>query len=467
MDGCANWAEEVFGDADLGDSRRTRRLVRMAAEASRKPSGKISEVYDNAAERQGAYDFIESEHTDAAGMVEAMSASTARACAEHAWVYVPLDGTSIKLWDGTDGRKDFGSIGTYQNGATGLKLNNALAVSPDGVPLGVASQIWWSRPRHKPYEGKPRHSSTKRVANKETRHIIACIDQVTRSLATHAPGTRAWFQMDRGCDGQYVLLHLAASGHFFTVRSHSMRRTLTARGRKIWLKEALRKESILGRFSLELPETESRGARRATVVLRSRRVVLRMRDKWLRKQFELPINVVLVQELSNRRDRVEWVLLTNQPTTTYAQAMAVVRGYTLRWRIEEFHKTLKTGACNVEELQLRSTERVIRWATILSAVAARIERLKHLSRTTPDLPATEELTRSELIALVLLKRRRKKANEVIPDHPTISDATRWIAELGGYTGKSSGGPPGTITIGRGLERLAAATELVEDIKQMR
>src|SRR5688500_8884611 len=198
MDGCANWAEEVFGDADLGDSRRTRRLVRMAAEASRKPSGKISEVYDNAAERQGAYDFIESEHTDAAGMVEAMSASTARACAEHAWVYVPLDGTSIKLWDGTDGRKDFGSIGTYQNGATGLKLNNALAVSPDGVPLGVASQIWWSRPRHKPYEGKPRHSSTKRVANKETRHIIACIEQVTRSLATHAPGTRAWFQMDRG-----------------------------------------------------------------------------------------------------------------------------------------------------------------------------------------------------------------------------------------------------------------------------
>jgi hypothetical protein len=72
-----------------------------------------------------------------------------------------------------------------------------------------------------------------------------------------------------------------------------------------------------------------------------------------------------------------------------------------------------------------------------------------------------------LTALLLLKPRRKKATEIIPEHPTSSDATRWIAELGGYTGKSSGGPPGTITIGRGLERLALAAELVADIRQMR
>lgn len=439
----------------------------MAAGASRRPSGKISEVYDNAAERQGAYDFVESELTSATAMSEALSASTALRCAEHPWVYVPVDGTSFKLWDGTGGKKDFGAIGTYRSRATGLKVNNALALSPAGVPIGVAAQIWWSRPRQKPYEGKRRPPATKRSSRRETVHLIACIDRVSKALHAHAPGTRAWFQMDRGCDAQYVLMHLAASGHFFTVRSQSARRTLTNGRRKAWLKNALRSEPIQGQLMLDLPETESRAARRAHLVVRSKQVTLRIRDKWARKHFDLPMNVVQVQERSRRPDRVEWLLLTNQPIATFEQALAVVRGYSLRWRIEEFHKTLKTGVCNTEEQQLHSSIRVIRWTTILSAVAARVERLKHLARTAPDLPASEELTKTELLALVLLKRRRKKANELLPDHPTIADATRWIAELGGYTGKSSGGPPGTVTIGRGLERLAVATELVADFQQMR
>src|SRR5450432_2767648 len=138
MDNCAEWAEDVFGGADIGDVRRTSRLVRMAARAVRRPSGKISDVYDSAAERQGAYDFLESVHIDCKAIGQAVSESTARQCAEYDWVHVPVDGTSIKLWDGTDS-KDFGAIGTYTNGATGLKLDNALAVSPDGVPLGIAA----------------------------------------------------------------------------------------------------------------------------------------------------------------------------------------------------------------------------------------------------------------------------------------------------------------------------------------
>lgn len=465
MDSYDEWAQEVFGDAELGDVRRTRRLVRMAAEAGRNPSGKISEVYRNSAERQGAYDFIESQHSDARAISESIVASTARHCVEYPWVYVPLDGTSVKLWDGTGGSKNFGAIGTYRNGATGLKLDNAIAVSPDGVPLGVLGQVWWSRPPHRKKEPKPSYKV--RVADKETRFLIECIDQVTRALTEHAPGTRAWFQMDRGCDAQYVLMHLAASGHSFTVRSQSQRRMLTFGNRKIWLKGALKREPTLGRFVLDLPQTESRAPRRAAMVVRAKHVVLRLRDKWARKQFELPINVVLVQEQSNRADRVDWLLLTNQPIASYDDCMAVVHGYTQRWRIEEYHKTLKTGACNIELTRLHSSERVTRWATILSAVAARTERLKYLARSSPELPASVELSEPELEALFLLKQRMKTANEVVPASPTIAEATRWIAQLGGYTGKSSGGPPGTITIGRGLERLAMATEILICFQKMR
>ena len=105
------------------------------------------------------------------------------------------------------------------------------------------------------------------------------------------------------------------------------------------------------------------------------------------------------------------------------------------------------------------------WASILAAVAVRIERLRLLSRTAPEQPASIEPTPHEIRALIVLKRQAKKRTEVIADSmPTIGQTTVWIAELGGYTGKSSGGPPGSITIRRGLERLRPAATLLKALE---
>ena len=96
--------------------------------------------------------------------------------------------------------------------------------------------------------------------------------------------------------------------------------------------------------------------------------------------------------------------------------------------------------------------------------ALRVERLKYLARTNPDQPATCELSAHEMRALVLLKRRSKKRTEDVSDAPTIAQATRWLADLGGYTGKSSGGPPGSITIGRGLEKVQVAAVVLQQLE---
>ena len=121
--------------------------------------------------------------------------------------------------------------------------------------------------------------------------------------------------------------------------------------------------------------------------------------------------------------------------------------------------------CNVESTQLHAKAHVIKWATLLAAVAMRVERLKHLARQEPTLPASAELTPTEIRALIVLKRKYKKRTEEISDAmPTIAQATLWIAEFGGYTGKSSGGPPGSITIGRGLEYLRAAADGIEALQ---
>ena len=199
------------------------------------------------------------------------------------------------------------------------------------------------------------------------------------------------------------------------------------------------------------------------MVVRVGRVALRLRDRRTRRITPLEVTAVWTRENGTTpadEEPIDWLLLTNYPVTTLEQAHEVIAGYATRWRVEECHKTWKSDGCNVEDTQLHSANAVMKWATILAAVAARIERLKRLARKHPDLPATVELAPIEVRALVLLKRRYKNAKESIRDDPTIKDAVLWIAQLGGYTGKSSGGPPGALTIRRGLERLNAAVEML-------
>jgi hypothetical protein len=197
-------------------------------------------------------------------------------------------------------------------------------------------------------------------------------------------------------------------------------------------------------------------------------VTLSLRDKRNKKRRPLPLRVIWVHEQDTPLGErpLDWMLLTNAPIDSVGAARKVVLGYTTRWRIEDFQKTWKSGACNVEVTQLRSRNAILRWATLLAVVATRIERLKHLGRTEPDRPASDELTAVEIEVLLVLKRRYKKRTESVPDAmPTMAQAVRWIADIGGYTGKSSGGPPSSTTIGRGFERLKNGVEAVLAIRE--
>jgi hypothetical protein len=204
------------------------------------------------------------------------------------------------------------------------------------------------------------------------------------------------------------------------------------------------------------------------MTMRATTVTLAMHDAWTTSRCPMTVNAVWVRETSpapRGESPLEWILLTNHSIDTLDDVKLVVFGYTQRWRIEDFHKTWKSGVCDVESTQLHAKAHVIKWATLLAAVAMRIERLKHLAREQPTLPASTELSAVEVEALILLKRKYKKRTEQISDAmPTMAEATLWIAELGGYTGKSSGGPPGSITIGRGLEHLLIAAEVIEALR---
>jgi hypothetical protein len=455
------WARETFGSADLGDVRRTARLVKVAARAAERPSGKLSEVFEAASELDAAYDFVERDQTSSERLDTAAGRGTAKKCAGEEFVYVVEDGSSLAIVDGT-GDKGLGCVGTTRAGAHGLKVVGVLAVGPDGCPIGPLTLRWWARPQSPRRTRKQRRASCARKApkDKETHYWLEAIDVATKRL--DEVGARGWFQLDREADAWPTLTKLSASGHRFTVRSAWDRVVQTAGHDKQYLRAQMAAAAVIGTFEMEVSAGRKRTARRAKMVMHAAKLTLSLRDKLTSKRQPLATHVVWVHEQGTTpagEKPIDWMLLTNAPIDIEKDARLVVLGYSMRWRIEDFHRTWKRGGCNVELTQLRSRNAIIRWATILAMVAARIERLKHLARTEPERPASDELKPVEIEVLRALKRRQKKKTESDPrKDPSLAEAVRWRADLGGYTGKSSGGPPGSITIGRGLRRVLNGVE---------
>lgn len=455
----AAWAVKEFGSTDLGDRRRTARLVSIVASATRSPAGTVTAVFDDDAARQGAYDFLESPHVTAEALERGVGEAAARRCGQEGSVFVAVDGSSLTFVDRT-GERGLGAVGTYSAGASGLKVISALAISDGGVPLGVVRQVTWRRPAERPTNRRP--AAKRPVAKKETRHWLDAVKDSAARMAAASSTTRVTYLVDREGDSAAMLTTLAATTHGFIVRGNWDREVAAEDGRRWKIRNLFAYRAALGAYDLELSARPGRTARTARVELQAAPIVLTVKDPTSHKVVEINLTAVRAREtgvVPAGQERVDWLLLSTLPARSESEARAIVTAYTYRWRIEEFHRAWKSGRCNVEDSQLRSMEALQKWALVLATVAVRIERLKLLSRSTPDAPATEAFSDSEIHAIIILKRRTGRA---IPDRvPTLAQATIWLAELGGYTGKSSGGPPGTVTLARGLMRVRSAAEAIE------
>lgn len=460
---CRDWAYEEFGCADLGDVRREHRLLRVAASAAARPSGRVTEVFRDGAQRQAAYDLLENEQVRSEAIGASMFHATAKRSGAASFAYVVVDGSSLKLSD-LRRSKDFGGIGSTQSGARGLKVISAYALDGRGVPLGVLDQQWWARAMC-----KKRNDHHKRpLEQKETQHWISCVANANERLK-QAGNVRPWFVIDREGDCLDLLTELQESGALFTIRSRHNRRLRREGDERAYLVEQLEAQKPIGFRIADVPDGYLRTARKARLSIRVVRTTVRVRDRRTDQIRYLDVGCVDAREESpvpKGEKPLHWRLLTNAKIASFGEADRVVSSYVQRWRIEDFHRAWKSGACNVERCQLRKKEHALKWATIMAAVAARIERLKHLARTEPDRPADSELSTYQLQALILMKRKYKKRTETISDDvPSIGAAVLWLAELGGYTGKSSGGPPGSTTIRRGFDLITPVAEAIQMLEQ--
>jgi hypothetical protein len=447
-------AEEEFGEAALGDSRRTDRLVLMTERAFAAPSGLVSSVFQERAELHGAYDFLENDLVAPEEIAASLHAATARRAIGEPYVVVATDGSSITVTD-TQKQRGTGPIGTHKAKARGDKVHSALALTKEGIPLGLLAQSWWVRSGRKTAPTR----KTKKTAQKETIHWLDVREAARAVLQREAPGVSCWFQHDREADAWPILadMVLPREGEATTVRA--------AWDRRLWqeepgeeeatstLREALAKTPLLGFDALELPAGPRRQARFAQLEIRATTVTLRLRDKRTGALQPARLTVVCAREVGTvpRGEKpLEWLLLTTWSVQTIEDALLVVRTYAMRWRIEDFHKAWKSAQCDVESMQLHAHDHRVKWALILAAVATRTVRLIYLARREPERPATEEFSQQELEAVRDLTAKRPLPKNAVLK---VAEVVWAIAVLGGYAGTSWDNPPGYKTLARGLRRV--------------
>jgi hypothetical protein len=453
------WANEEFGSAELGDERLNERLLVMAQRLADRPGGKLTKVFEFGAELHGAYRFIENDLVSSDEMERARGESCARRLTDSAVTVVPIDQTSIKL---AEQRKteNFGSVGTRSSGARGVQVMTALALDGEGVILGVLHQDRWLRsdertpPRSQGRKGK--RKDKRPAEQRESYAWIRALDGCHAQQQQHAPEVRPWYQVDQGADfwrvfdwaHQHHALLTARVGHERIVFNGKYRSHLHP-----WIEA----QHVAYRYDLELPERTGRDRRDARTAHLSVRFGTTSVHFYSTKTKTTAITLSVVAVAEPRppegAEPIDWLLLTTFPVVNQKDAALVISNYTLRWRCEEFHRTLKTGACNIEQSELQTFENFCRLLVLESSVAARIERIKFLSRTQPDAPATVAYTREEIDMMIRLREQhmvRKKPGYRPSQTPPVSLVTRWVAELGGFIPSRSRGYPGTIVLSRGL-----------------
>lgn len=335
-------------------------------------------------------------------------------------------------------------VGPLENGyCRGFLAHSTLAVSARGVPLGLLEQQVWVRAEET--QGK-----------RERRHETAFADKESYKWVTGLPEAMAGQAWMTVCDREghiYEFLDAVLSQQGQFVVRAAQGRSWTEDGLEVFAQVAQQAPCLC--YTLDLKRHPERDPRAAQVELRFGTVTLQRPARATCERPTIPLHVVEVVEPHppDGEEAVHWLLLTSWPLEQVTDAQQIVTWYTYRWLIERLHYVLKSG-CKLEERQLREVQRLQRLLAVYSAVAWRLLWLTYQARLTPDAPCTLALTDPEWHALYAFIQR---STAPPPTVPTLRQAVRWIAQLGGFLGRKGDGEPGVKVLWRGWSRLQDIT----------
>jgi hypothetical protein len=442
MEPDATWAKEEFGEADLGDVRRNARLVQLASVLGAQPSASLPDATDDPATLKAAYRFFANDYVRADAILASHIQSTIRRIQAVERV-LALQDTTYLDWTDHPCTTGLGPLASPSH--QGLLAHSTLVLTPERVPLGLLQQQVWARDndlrRNQDHKQRP-------LAEKESQKWLTSLEAVIAARA-ECPDTHFVSVGDREADVYDLFLLDRPSGVDLLVRAAQDRK---AEHEEKYLWATMATAPVAATVTIHIGARAGRAAREASLKIRWKQV--RLRPPNSRTKEKLPtITLWAVWAVESNPpagvEAVEWLLLTTVPINSTAEAVEILEWYAARWGIEVWHKVLKSG-CRIEDRQLEAAERLIRCLTLYSVIAWRILYATLLARAAPEVPCTVLLDAEEWQGLYCRIHRVAIAPA---KPPTLRQAVRWIAQLGGFLGRKRDGEPGVTVLWKGFQHL--------------
>ncbi len=450
------WIDRELAGSEFRDVRLNKRFRKLFQQLSEGTGESIPLVCQDWSNTKAAYRFLSNHRVTEGDILAGHFQSTRER-------FAATDSTVLVLHDTTEftyHRKDVRSVGIlhrlplgrHLNGqlrhyvVCGIQMHASLAVTTEGLPLGLTAMKFWTRSKFTGCNALKKKINPTRVPI-EKKESIRWLENLEQSTALLNAPERCVHIGDRESDIYELFCTAQATDTYFLVRTCVDR--LAGDG-KHTIADEMNEVRIQGLHRIQV--SDEKGARSEAILeIRYRRIrVLPPIGK--HKQYpELTLTVIHAQERGTPqgRGKIDWKLITNLPVRSRDQAIEKLKWYSMRWKIETFHKILKSG-CKAEESRLRTAQRLTNLIAVFCILSWRIFWLTMMNRAVPNAPPTLAFTALEIHLLdQLAKDRGTRRSQT----KSISNYLIRIAKLGGYLARAGDSPPGNTVLWRGMSRL--------------
>src|SRR5271157_5369580 len=328
----------------------------------------------------------------------------------------------------------------------GILMHSSLVTTVDGLPLGLAAIKFWNRDKFHGANALKRKINPTRVPI-EKKESIRWLENLRQSTELLGDPKRCVHIGDRESDIYELFCAAREVGTHFLVRACVDR--LAGDGDHTIANE-MDEIAVKGLHRVEVRDS-SGDLGEAVLEIRYRKIRVLPPIGKQKRYPALTLMVIHAEERGTPKNRkkIDWRLITDLPVQSRKDAIEKLEWYALRWKIEVFHKILKSG-CRAEESKLRTAQRLANLLSVFCILSWRVFWMTMLNRSaskvSPDLALTE-------VEIGLLDHLVRDRDQMPLRRRTLSHYLIKIARLGGYLARANDPPPGNTVMWRGLSRL--------------
>jgi hypothetical protein len=452
VEGAGAWAAQEIDIGAFRDKRLGSRLATLLRQMGSAIGGSLPMACQDWANTKAAYRFLSNSAVgESAILAGHFEATRLRSAATEGQILVLQDTTEFSYQRANPERIGFRGLSPSRRDATGklrlhlvcgVLMHGSLAVTPEGLPLGLTAVKFWMRAEFKGTNALKRHINPTRVPI-EQKESYRWLENMRQSTALLGDPDRLIHIGDRENDIYEFFCETQKLGAHFLVRACVDR--LAGDGSHT--------------VATEMADAAVQGVHRIEIGGDGDYADLELRYKRVRvlppigKQKRYPALDLMVLHACERdepkdRARIDWKLITDLTVDTPEAAIEKLNWYATRWKIETFHKILKSG-CRAEDARLRTAERLVNLIAIFCILAWRIFWLTMMNRAAPEALPGLALTVTEISILDRIRPDKRASPK-----PSLAHYLNKIASLGGYLARAHDPPPGNIVMWRGWQKLS-------------